>query len=254
MKTCTRVPSYENMRDSNTTRLLEKSIISFSFINMNDMSPVELERHKQEPAEQIPILIHDLDSPPHDHRQYQHQLQQAEREGEEEEGKEPTYHLELLRRRLIEKEASKTSSIMDITFCPNFCMATLKLPPIEVDNHTVPNLMNLMAQEMCPDFMSDFEITSYVSFLNSLIEKAVNVKELRDAGVLCNRLGSDKTVVRLFNKINTKLVPNPEQYKELKHRIQEHSNTAWTTNMTQLYYTCFNSRTWPSLVRYSILV
>ncbi|GLT63174.1 hypothetical protein SLA2020_357550 [Shorea laevis] len=88
-------------------------------------------------------------------------------------------------------------------------MATLKLPPVKVDNYTAPNLMNLMAQEMCPDFVNDFEITSYVSFLNSLIEKAENVKELRDAGVLGNRLGSDKAVVRLFNKINAKLVPNP---------------------------------------------
>ncbi|GKV40823.1 hypothetical protein SLEP1_g48424 [Rubroshorea leprosula] len=143
---------------------------------------------------------------------------------------------------------------MDSTFCPNFCKATLKLPPLKAENYTAPNLTNLMAQEMCQDFMNDFEITSYVSFLNSLIEKAENVKELRDAGVLGNRLGSDKAVARLFDKINTKLVPNPEQYKELKHRIQEHSNTTWTTNMAQLYYTCFNSRPWPSLVPNSILV
>ncbi|GLT26626.1 hypothetical protein SLA2020_016810 [Shorea laevis] len=208
--------------------------------------------------------------------------QQGEREEEEEEeGKEPAHLLELLRRRLIHMEDAKheqdeklesnlgnlknwhtfhnikelkdhgisckpsqTSSVMDITFCPNFYKATLKLPPIKVDDYTVPKLMNLIAYEMCPDFMNDFEITSYVSFLDSLIDKAEDVKELRDAGILDNRLGSDKAVARLFNKISTNLVagvPNPRQYKELTHRIQEHCNTAWSIHLAQLYHTYFSS-------------
>ncbi|GKV40829.1 hypothetical protein SLEP1_g48430 [Rubroshorea leprosula] len=120
----------------------------------------------------------------------------------------------------ISCKPSETSSVMDITFCPNFYMAALKLPPIKVDHYTVPKLMNLIAYEMSED-----------------------VKELRDAGILGNRLGSDKAVARLFNKISTNLVagvPNPKQYKELTHRIQEHCNTAWSIHLAQLYHTYFS--------------
>ncbi|GKV40827.1 hypothetical protein SLEP1_g48429 [Rubroshorea leprosula] len=138
-------------------------------------------------------------------------------------------------------KVSKTSSIRDISLEKRFGMATLRLPPITVDDYTGRKLMNLIAYEMCPDFDNKFEITSYVSFLDSLIDQAEDVKELRDAGVLHNGLGSDKAVALLFNEINKYLVPNPKLHSNLKQSIQAHCNTAFAKYVAQLYHTYFRS-------------
>ena len=57
---------------------------------------------------------------------------------------------------------------------------------------------------MCLDFQNDSAITSYISFLDSLIDEANDVKMLRKAGILYNCLGSDEEVARVFNEIGTR--------------------------------------------------
>ncbi|KAK5787186.1 hypothetical protein PVK06_041839 [Gossypium arboreum] len=93
-----------------------------------------------------------------------------------------------------------------------FFFGNLRLPPITVNDST----MNLIAYEMCLDFKNDFTVTSYMCFLDLLIDNAEDVKDLRDASILYNRLGSDEEVAKLFNKMNTDLVPNPMIYREVK--------------------------------------
>ncbi|GLT63145.1 hypothetical protein SLA2020_357280 [Shorea laevis] len=146
-----------------------------------------------------------------------------------------------LKEKGIRLEVSKTSSIRDISFQENLIRPTLMLPPMTVDDFTGRKLMNLIAYEMCPDFDNKFEISSYVSFLDSLIDQAEDVKELRDAGVLHNGLGSDNAVSLLFNEISKNLVPNPQLHLELKHRIQAYCNTALATHVAQLWHTYFRS-------------
>jgi hypothetical protein len=97
----------------------------------------------------------------------------------------------------------------------------LSLPPIIVDDSTRPKFLNLIAYEMCLDFKNDFGVTSYISFLDSLIDEPNDVKKLRKARVLHNFLGSDEEVAQLFNEIGTDLVPNPETYMEVKVKIQK---------------------------------
>jgi hypothetical protein len=89
-----------------------------------------------------------------------------------------------------------------------------------MDGSTGPKFMNLIAYEMCLDFENDFGITSYLSFLDLLIDEPNDVKDLRTAHVLHNFLSSDKEVVDLFNEIGTDLVPNPITYKDVKFQIQ----------------------------------
>ncbi|MFQ6635668.1 hypothetical protein Gotur_011166, partial [Gossypium turneri] len=115
-------------------------------------------------------------------------------------------------------KASETSCLTDISFNRFFVFGELQLPPITVDDST----MNLVAYEMCPDFYNNFTVTSYMGFLVSLIDEAEDVKELRDAGVLHNRLTSDEEVVKLFNKMNTDLVPSPMIYSDVKQQIHNH--------------------------------
>jgi hypothetical protein len=117
----------------------------------------------------------------------------------------------------------------------------LWLPPITVDDSTGPKFMNLIAYEMCLDFENDFGITSYISFLDSLIDEANDVKDMRKARVLHNFLGSDQEVADLFNEIGTDLVPNSETYEDVKLKIQGYYENSWMTWMAQVLHDHFSS-------------
>ncbi|GLU06602.1 hypothetical protein SLE2022_236220 [Rubroshorea leprosula] len=119
------------------------------------------------------------------------------------------------------KAREKVDAITKIDFNNRCCMPILTLAPISLHNTTMPLLLNLMAYELCPDFEEDCEITSHLSFLDSLIDDREDVKELRDAGVLHHGLGSDEAVAELFNKISRILVPNLKMDSELR-RIHEY--------------------------------
>ncbi|KAG8479727.1 hypothetical protein CXB51_029551 [Gossypium anomalum] len=134
-------------------------------------------------------------------------------------------------------KASQTSRLTDISFNRIFFVGKLCLPPISVDDST----MNLIAYEMCPDFHNKFIVTSYMCFLDLLIDEAEDVKDLRDAGILYNRLGSDEEVAKLFNKMNIHLVPSSVIYSEVKRKIHNHCKITWINHAAQGYHTYFSS-------------
>ncbi|KHG22035.1 hypothetical protein F383_27256 [Gossypium arboreum] len=122
-----------------------------------------------------------------------------------------------LKKAWIWLKASETSCLTDISFKHIFIVGKLWLPPISVDDST----MNLIAYEMCPDFDNDLTVTSYMCFLDSLIDGAADVRELSDAGIVYNGLGSDEVVAKLFNKMNTDLIPNPMAYRATYYTIHQ---------------------------------
>ncbi|MFQ6635678.1 hypothetical protein Gotur_011163 [Gossypium turneri] len=137
----------------------------------------------------------------------------------------------------IRLKASETSCLTDISFSPFFFLGKLQLPQITVDDSTV----NLIAYEMCPNFFNNFTVTSYMGFLDSLIDEAEDVKELRDAGILYHRFGSDKEVAKLIKKMNIDLVPSPMIYSGVKGQIHNHCKTTWIKHAAQGYHTYFRS-------------
>ena len=129
----------------------------------------------------------------------------------------------------------------EIDFTTLGCLGYLWLPPITVDDSTRPVFLNLIAYEMCLDFQNDFAITSYVSFLDSLIDEPSDVKLLRNAGILYNYLGSDDEVAQVFNEIGTDLVPNIEIYSEVKSQIQDLYKKQGRTWIPQVLHEHFSS-------------
>ena len=123
----------------------------------------------------------------------------------------------------------------------NFYPGILWLPPITVDDSTGPKFFNLIAYEMCPDYENDYGVTSYIAFLDSLIDEPKDVMYLRKARILFNYLGSDEEVAQLFNGIGTDLVPNFEIYKDVRSNIQDYYNKKWRTWMSEFFHTHFNS-------------
>ncbi|KAL6560580.1 hypothetical protein OROGR_004139 [Orobanche gracilis] len=103
---------------------------------------------------------------------------------------------------------------------PTFVDGTLNLPMLTVDGSTAVIFMNLIAHEMSPDFNNNFEISSYIVFMSSLIEQPEDVKELRNGGIVVNELASDREVANLFNKLDTLLVPETARYADIRDQIQ----------------------------------
>ncbi|GLU06599.1 hypothetical protein SLE2022_236190 [Rubroshorea leprosula] len=154
---------------------------------------------------------------------------------------------ELKEKGILFKARKKVDAITDIDFNYRCCMPTLTLAPISLPNTTMPLLLNLMAYELCSDFKEDRKITSYLSFLDSLIDNGEDVKELREAGVLHHGLGSDEAVAKLFNKISRILVPKLERDSILRRNIHEycsnksHPRYLYASTVAKLTDTYFRS-------------
>ncbi|KAI4356957.1 hypothetical protein L6164_000933 [Bauhinia variegata] len=118
-----------------------------------------------------------------------------------------------------------------------FDTARLRLRPLILDDSTIPILLNLIAYEMCSDFKNDFHISSFIKFLDLLIDDPEDVKELRREGILQHSLGSDKHVSEFFNIIGSGLVQNPHAFPFLNHVMEWHYKNKFRIWMAEAYYT-----------------
>ncbi|XP_009618295.4 UPF0481 protein At3g47200-like [Nicotiana tabacum] len=141
----------------------------------------------------------------------------------------------------IHFECGKRRCLSDIKFNSFRFSALLTLPPITIDDSTKSELLNLVAYEACPDTPDDFGVTSYLCLMDSLIDHAEDVKELRSKGILLNFLGSDQEVANLFNEIATDLVPNPHAFIDVKHKIENHYNNKGKVWVAEWKNTHFDS-------------
>jgi len=138
-------------------------------------------------------------------------------------------------------KSSATRRPTDIDFSVGWFAAKLTLPEIVVDDTSAATFLNLIAYEMCPDFENDYEICSFAAFMDSLIDRPEDVKELRSKGILLNSLGSDEEVAELFNIISTDLVPNTETYFGVRAKIHDHYCNRCNTWIAEGFHTYFSS-------------
>ncbi|XXG50468.1 hypothetical protein AAC387_Pa02g4471 [Persea americana] len=140
----------------------------------------------------------------------------------------------------IKVKRSKSRHLKDIHFQSGRIHAHLELPQLLVDDATKTHLLNLIAYEMCPNGHPNREVTSYICFLDSLIDHAEDVKELRSKNILLNRLGSDEEVAKLFNELANNLTANYRTYTKVMKDIETHSKNpvkAWTTRFVHTHFT-----------------
>ncbi|XP_057742975.1 uncharacterized protein LOC130961235 isoform X1 [Arachis stenosperma] len=142
----------------------------------------------------------------------------------------------------------------NISFTSKWFSGQLMLPGIVVDNVAPYLYVNMIAYEMLPSSNNNFQCCSYFFLMDSLIDDAEDVKELRLAGVLQNLLGSDEDVAKLFNALgyllpakmfncttrNGALAYN-DKYIKIKHQIDKHYTNRWKTWRAQLHTTYFNN-------------
>ncbi|KAJ4972294.1 hypothetical protein NE237_005393 [Protea cynaroides] len=142
----------------------------------------------------------------------------------------------------IKCETSHSSCINNIVFQPYKLgiYARLLLPVVVIDDSFKTKWLNMAAYEACPDFLNDGDITSFLCFMDSLIDCSADVKELREQGILQNLLGSDQHVADLFNELTTDLTPNPDLYRQIKSDIEKHFGNdcgVWITEALHTHFT-----------------
>ncbi|KAI3836085.1 hypothetical protein MKW98_016389 [Papaver atlanticum] len=132
----------------------------------------------------------------------------------------------------------------------NFCHLTdirveghvLKLPVVDIDDTTESKLLNLMAFERFHVGAGN-EVTSYVYFMDNIIDSSEDVKILKSSGVLINSIGSDKAVARLFNELTKDAMPDSENMLEkvVQKQLDKHCRNKWNEWRATLNHTYFKN-------------
>ncbi|XP_050273529.1 UPF0481 protein At3g47200-like isoform X2 [Quercus robur] len=135
----------------------------------------------------------------------------------------------------------KSISLRDVEFSPGFLRAELKLPPLILDPAKIKLYNNLAAFEWCPPTSNDAVLTSYISFLNTLIDSPDDVKELRSKRILLNNVGSDEEVVKMLREITTCERQDVTFYHNVRKAIEKHYNSQIRTWEAEIIYKYFSS-------------
>ena len=142
----------------------------------------------------------------------------------------------------------------NVSFKSKWLSGELRLPIFLFNDVTPYFFRNLIAYEMCPDVRYNYECCSFFTFMDSLVDNAEDVKELRSAGVFQNLLGSDEELAKLFNDLGddlptkmycnnsyTDAVAYSRKYLLIKIQIEKHYTNKWKTWLAQAYNTHFNT-------------
>ena len=93
-----------------------------------------------------------------------------------------------------------------------------------------------------PDYQINGIVASYIRLLDLLIYNEDDVKDLRAANIIRNRLSSDVEVAKLFNSLGSICIAPPDDsYKDVKSDIEKHYKRNFVIWMAQVYRTHFSS-------------
>ncbi|XP_028798188.1 UPF0481 protein At3g47200-like [Neltuma alba] len=92
---------------------------------------------------------------------------------------------------------SRIHSLKDVSFNGGI----LRIPSIILDDCTETTLLNLIAFERV-HVGAGSEVSSFVFFMDNIIDKEIDVVILEQKGIVQNALGSDKAVAKLFNSLS----------------------------------------------------
>ncbi|KAG6744726.1 hypothetical protein POTOM_051364 [Populus tomentosa] len=139
----------------------------------------------------------------------------------------------------IHFKPSKTSHFTDVQFKRTWLAGRLQIPPLTIDDSTRSILLNLVAYEACLGDNDKLWVTSYICFMDSLIDHPEDVRVLRSEGILLVTLGSEEEVAKLFNEVAKYLVPNPRAFDKVKKDIESHFRSTikrWVAEHLDTYF------------------
>ncbi|XP_047969238.1 UPF0481 protein At3g47200-like [Salvia hispanica] len=137
----------------------------------------------------------------------------------------------------IRIKRSKSRSLKDITFRGG----VLRLPLIVVDDALESLYLNLIAFERFHVGAGN-DLTSYIFFMDNIIDSAMDVSLLHSCGIIQNALGSDKAVAKLFNSLSKDITLDPESSLEQVHKqVSEYCQKPWHQWRANLMHTYFTN-------------
>lgn len=136
----------------------------------------------------------------------------------------------------ISFKKSKSISLKDITFRGG----VLKLPVIITDDATEAMFLNLVAFERLHVGAGN-EITSYIFFMDNIIDSEKDVALLYSKGIIQNALGSDKAVANMFNSLTRDITLDPnnslDEVRKMVNRYCKKPWNEWRANLIHAYFT-----------------
>ncbi|KAF3334410.1 hypothetical protein FCM35_KLT21014 [Carex littledalei] len=137
----------------------------------------------------------------------------------------------------IRFKQSRTTSLHDI----HFKHGVLRLPVIVVDDLTEYMFLNLMAFERLHVGAGN-DVTSYVFFMDNIIDSAKDVSLLTTKGIIQNAVGSDKAVAKLFNSLSKDVVLEPDSnLDKVQRMVNVYCQKQWNMWRANLLHTYFRS-------------
>ncbi|KAF3792714.1 UPF0481 protein [Nymphaea thermarum] len=143
-----------------------------------------------------------------------------------------------LREAGIKIRKRRTDRFWDIRFENGF----LRMPRLLIHDGTKSLFLNLIAFEQCHLDCSN-DITSYVVFLDNLINSSDDVSYLHYRGIMEHWLGSDDEVADLFNKLCEEVVfdINESYLSTLSEQMNDYYNHRWNTWRATLKHNYFSN-------------
>ncbi|XP_009788155.1 UPF0481 protein At3g47200-like isoform X1 [Nicotiana sylvestris] len=139
---------------------------------------------------------------------------------------------------LEEDNFEDCTSLFDIKFENGL----MKIPCFEVVDDTETILRNLIAYEQQSPNEHSRYFSDYAVFMDHLIDSEKDVNLLRLKGVIRNRIGEDKEVANLFNKIGKGVsISSDFYYKEECRKVVQHCQKPWNRMKANLRHNYFHS-------------
>ncbi|CAL5442038.1 unnamed protein product [Camellia sinensis] len=145
----------------------------------------------------------------------------------QEEGKTVSVHsVTRLRGTGIKFEKKESSKFTEI----EFKKGKLLIPPLLIHGSTRSTFLNLMAFEQSYPGCGR-HITSYISFMDGLINSSKDVEHLVVKGIISHHLGSDEDVATLINNLRKEMVfdTNKNYMSDISKQLNEHYEQKWRT-------------------------
>ncbi|KAK8672761.1 hypothetical protein V6N13_111123 [Hibiscus sabdariffa] len=86
------------------------------------------------------------------------------------------------------------------------------------------------------------EVTSYIFFMDNIIDKGRDVALLHSSGIIQNALGSDKAMANLFNSLLKDITLKPDgSLDEVQTKVNKYCKRAWNEWRANLIHTYFRN-------------
>ncbi|XP_031472957.1 UPF0481 protein At3g47200-like [Nymphaea colorata] len=135
------------------------------------------------------------------------------------------------------QKCPKDAGLLSVSFDRSWLRGVLHLPELVLDETTEGVFMNMVAFErMHPE--SGTQVTSFLSFMDALIDTADDVSFLGNEGIVKNNLGSDEAASKIFNKLGIHGMCNP--FDEAQQKVQKYASPymqEWWAHFKRTHFT-----------------